>query len=58
MAGKPTPDEIRATARKVDRIAAHLEARERDLVRAVTIVRNLKAIPKRHEALPDVVRRR
>jgi hypothetical protein len=56
--GKPTPDEIRATARRVDRIAAHLEARERNLARAVTIVRNLKAIPKKYDTMPDLVKRR
>ena len=58
MAGKPTPDEIRATARKVDRIAAHLEGRKRNLARAVTIVRNLKAIPKKYDTMPDLVKRR
>jgi hypothetical protein len=58
MAGKPTPDEIRATARKVDAFFAHLEARKRNLARAVTIVRNLKAIPKKYDTMPDLVKRR
>ena len=58
MAGKPTPDEIRATARKVDRIFALHEARERNLKRAVAIVRALKAIPKRYDVMPDLVKRR
>jgi hypothetical protein len=58
MAGKPTRDEVRATARKVDRIFAVHEARERNLKRAVAIVRALKAIPKKHEVMPDLVKRR
>lgn len=58
MAGKPTPDEVRATARRVDRFFANLEARERNLKRAVAIVRALKAIPKKHEVMPDLVKRR
>ena len=58
MAGKPTPAEIRATARKVDRIFAVHEARERNLKRAIAIVRALKAIPKKHEVMPDLVKRR
>jgi hypothetical protein len=58
MAGKPTPDEVRATARKVDRIVAQLEARERNLACAVTIVRALKAIPRKCDVMPDLVKRR
>jgi hypothetical protein len=58
MAGKPTPDEVRATARKVDRIFAVHEARECNLKRAVAIVRSLKAIPKRYDVMPDLVKRR
>lgn len=58
MAGKPTPDEVRATARKVDRIFAVHEARERNRKRAIAIVRALKAIPKKYDTMPDLVKRR
>ena len=56
--GKPTPAEVRATARKVDAFFAYQEARERNRKRTVAIVRIIRAIPKRHEVMPDLVRRR
>ena len=59
MTGKPDPKPtVRETARSVDRILANFETRERNLARAVTIVRNLKAIPKKYDTMPDLVKRR
>lgn len=55
--GKPTPS-VRDTARSVDRILANLEARKAELARAVTIVRNIKAVPKKVTVMPDLVKRR
>jgi DNA repair ATPase RecN len=49
---------VRDTARKVERILAVLEARERNLARAVAIVRNLKAISRKYDTMPDLVNRR
>jgi hypothetical protein len=57
MSGKPTPS-VRDTARSVDRIFANLEARKAELARAVTIVRNIKAVPKKVDTMPDLVKRR
>jgi hypothetical protein len=58
MAGKPTPEEVRVTARKVDRYFANLESRERNLKRAAAIVRAIRSVPKRHDTMPDLVKRR
>lgn len=57
MAGKPTPS-VRDTARSVDRIFANLEARKAALASAVVIVRNIKAVPKKRDTMPDLVKRR
>lgn len=57
MSGKPTPS-VRDTARSVDRIFANLEARKIELARAVVIVRNIKAVPKKVDTMPDLVKRR
>ena len=57
MTGKPTPS-VRDTARSVDRIFANLEARKAELARAVTVVRNIKAVPKKRDTMPDLVKRR
>ena len=58
MTAKPTPEQIRATARKVDRILAVHEARKVELATAIAIVANIKAIPKKYDTMPDLVKRR
>ena len=58
MTGKPTPEQIRATARKVDAYFAYREARKVELATAIAIVRALKSIPRKCDVLPDLVRRR
>lgn len=58
MAGKPTPEEIRAKARRVDAFFAYQKARERNRKRTTAIVRIIRAIPKKYDTMPDLVRRR
>ena len=58
MTGKPTREQIRATARAVDAYFAHREARKVELATAIAIVRNIKSIPRKCDVLPDLVKRR
>jgi K+/H+ antiporter YhaU regulatory subunit KhtT len=59
MAGKPDPKPtVRETARRVDRVLANFEARKAELATAIAIVRNLKAIQRKCDVLPDLVKRR
>lgn len=58
MPTKPTPDEVRATARKVDAFFAYHEARERNRKRTIAIVKHIRAIPKKYDVMPDLVKRR
>lgn len=59
MTGKPDPKPtVREAARSVDRILANFEARKAEVATAVAIVRNIKAIPKKYDVMPDLVKRR